>query len=475
MSSVSVPYPTHERQRPRPVGCNTPRVEKGPNADFNAWSSLAAGTVTIDADFFAEAPWTAGVIGLGYVGLPLLISAHKSGLGVIGFDVSSSRVASLVAGQSHVEDVSDEDLGAALASGAVFTTDEKQLRHADALFVAVPSPLGRNRQPDMSFIADAADVVSRTARSGQLISLESTTYPGTTEDYFLPGLAKAGLRIDEDVFLCFSPERVDPGNVLQTAQIPKVVGGITALSGRVAAAAYGRLVDSVHVVSSARAAELTKLLENTYRAVNIAMINEMAQVAHAFDIDIWEVVDAAATKPFGYQPFYPGPGVGGHCIPLDPQFLAWRARELRVETRFIDLAEQVNQAMPEYVAGRIASELNSRGRAVSGTRVLGLGLSYKRNIGDARESPAVDVLRLLGQRGAEIGVLDVLVPAEEIAAQGFRSVSSPACGNGYDVAVVLTDHDDADYAAVAEQVDFVFDTRGVYRRKGIPATNVLAL
>jgi UDP-N-acetyl-D-glucosamine dehydrogenase len=431
--------------------------------------------VTIDADFFSRAPWTAGVLGLGYVGLPLLIAAHKSGLRVIGFDVSSSRAASLTAGRSHVEDVNDKDVGAALASGAVFTTDEKQLRNADALFVAVPSPLGRNRQPDMSYIASAADIVSRSARPGQLISLESTTYPGTTEEYFIPALEKAGLRVDEDVFLCFSPERVDPGNVLQTGQIPKVVGGVTELSGRVAAAAYGRLVDSVHLVSSARAAELTKLLENTYRAVNIAMINEMAQVAHALDIDIWEVVDAAATKPFGYQPFYPGPGVGGHCIPLDPQFLAWRARELRVATRFIDLAEQVSQGMPEYVVGRIADELNRRGRAVTGTRVLGLGLSYKRNIGDPRESPAADVLQLLRARGAQVGVLDALVPADDVAARGFTPVSGAAHADGYDVAVVLTDHDDADYAAVAEQVDFVFDTRGVYRRKGIPATNVLAL
>jgi UDP-N-acetyl-D-glucosamine dehydrogenase len=424
---------------------------------------------------FRTADWTAGIIGLGYVGLPLAVTAASRGLRVIGFDVSQARVADLNAGRSHVEDVNDEELAAALAAGAVFTTDEQSLNAADALIIAVPSPLGRNRQPDMSYIASAAETVSRVARPGQLISLESTTYPGTTDEYLLPAVEKAGLTLDEDVFVCFSPERVDPGNVLQTGQIPKVVGGVTARSGAVGAAAYRRLVDNVHVVSTARAAELTKLLENTYRAVNIAMINEMAQVAHAFDIDIWEVVDAAATKPFGFQAFYPGPGVGGHCIPLDPQFLAWRARELKVATRFIDLAEQVSQGMPEYVVSRLADELNRRHHHLSETRVLGLGLSYKRNIGDPRESPASDVLRLLADRGASVAVLDRLVGEAGITGRGFTSLGDEAGAEGYDVAVVLTDHDDVDYAAVAERVDFVFDTRGVYRRLGLRLDNVLSL
>ena len=424
---------------------------------------------------FSTGRWTAGVIGLGYVGLPLAVTAASRGLGVVGFDVSTARVEALNSGRSHVEDVSDAELTEALSSGAQFTTDEERLREADALIIAVPSPLGRNRQPDMSYIASAAKTVSRVARPGQLISLESTTYPGTTDEYLLPAIEKAGLTLDEDVFVCFSPERVDPGNVLQTGQIPKVVGGVTARSGAVGAAAYGRLVDKVHVVSTARAAELTKLLENTYRAVNIAMINEMAQVAHAFDIDIWEVVDAAATKPFGFQAFYPGPGVGGHCIPLDPQFLAWRARELKVATRFIDLAEQVSQGMPEYVVSRVADELNRRRRHVSETRVLGLGLSYKRNIGDPRESPASDVLRLMADRGATVGVLDRLVGQPGITGRGFAPVEDESGAEGYDVAVVLTDHDEVDYAAVAERVDFVFDTRGVYRRQGLQLDNVLSL
>ncbi len=424
---------------------------------------------------FRTGRWTAGVIGLGYVGLPLAVTAASRGLDVIGFDIDPRRVAALDGGTSHVEDVTDEELEAALAAGARFTADEAHLREADALFIAVPSPLGRNRQPDMSFIESAAATVARVARPGQLVSLESTTYPGTTEDHLLPAVRSAGLELDRDVWVTFSPERVDPGNVLQTGDIPKVVGGVSEASGAIGAAAYGRLVDNVHLVSTARAAELTKLLENTYRAVNIAMVNELAQVAHAFDIDIWEVVGAAATKPFGFQPFYPGPGVGGHCIPLDPQFLAWRARELRVTTRFIDLAEDINLHMPDYVTGRIAALLNERQRSIAGTRILGVGVAYKPNIADDRESPAIDVLRLLERRGAELGVLDPHVPPDRLERHGFTATEHADDLSEWDLAVVLTDHDAIDYAALAEQVELVFDTRGVYRRKGIDAPNVVSL
>jgi UDP-N-acetyl-D-glucosamine dehydrogenase len=427
------------------------------------------------AEFFRDQTWTAGVIGLGYVGLPLAVTAASRGLHVVGYDVDQVKVDALMAGRSHVEDVSDAELQAALDGGARFTTDEAALAEADAIFIAVPSPLGRNRQPDMSYIESAAATVTRVARPGQLVSLESTTYPGTTEDHLVPAVQQAGLTLDEDVFVSFSPERVDPGNVLQTGDIPKVVGGVSAVSSEVAAAAYGRLVDKVHPVSSARAAELTKLLENTYRAVNIAMVNELAQVAEVFDIDIWEVIDAAATKPFGFQPFYPGPGVGGHCIPLDPQFLAWRARELRVATRFIDLAEDVNLHMPDYTVGRIASLLNDRGIAVGAARILGVGAAYKRNIADDRESPSIDVLRLLDRRGATLGVLDPHVPADRLERHGFTAVQEVAHPDGWDVAVILTDHDDIDYAALAAAVPQVFDTRGVYRRLGLHADNVVAL
>ncbi len=424
---------------------------------------------------FTEDRWTVGVIGLGYVGLPLAVTAAQRGLDVIGFDVSQERVDAMMAGISHVEDVSDAELAEALASGARFTANAEDLRASDALIIAVPSPLGRNRQPDTSYIESAADTVRKVVQPGMLVSLESTTYPGTTEDILVPAVTDAGLTVDEDVFVAFSPERVDPGNVLGTAQIPKVVGGVSEISGAVAAAAYGRLVDNVHVVSTARAAELTKLLENTYRAVNIAMINELTQVAHAFDIDIWEVVDAAATKPFGFQAFYPGPGVGGHCIPLDPQFLAWRAREARVATRFIDLAEDVNIHMPDWVASRIIDELNDRGLPIFGTKILALGLSYKRNIADERESPSFDVVERLARRGGHIGLVDPHVPAERLGKLGHEVVDHEGSYAGWTMAVVLTDHDALDYAKVAAEVDVVFDTRGVYRRLGIEADNVVIL
>jgi UDP-N-acetyl-D-glucosamine dehydrogenase len=424
---------------------------------------------------FAEERWTVGVIGLGYVGLPLAVTAAARGLEVVGFDVSQPKVDAVCEGRSHVGDVTDAELSQALEGGARFTTDEEALADADALVIAVPSPLGRNRQPDMAFIEAAADTVSRVARPGMLVSLESTTYPGTTEDYLVPAVEKAGLTLDDDVWVSFSPERVDPGNERKTADIPKVLGGVSPASTVVAEAVYRRLVENVHVVSTARAAELTKLLENTYRAVNIAMVNELTQIAHVFDIDIWEVIDAAATKPFGYQPFYPGPGVGGHCIPLDPQFLAWRAREAKVPTRFIDLAEDVNLHMPDFVTSRVADELNQRGRAVSGSRILGLGIAYKANVADDRESPSMDVLERLARRGAVLGALDPLVPRERLEARGLTPVDADGDLTGWDLAIVLTDHRDVDYAAIADQVELVFDTRGIYRRLGIERDNVVVL
>jgi UDP-N-acetyl-D-glucosamine dehydrogenase len=426
------------------------------------------------AEFFATGSWTAGVIGLGYVGLPLLLTAVQNGLSAIGYDVSERKVSGLTGGNSHVDDVSNQDLRAAIDSGARFTTDSERLGEADAIFVCVPSPLGRNRQPDLSFIEAAAETISRVAMPGQLISLESTTYPGTTEDYFLPAVEKAGLTLDENVWVAFSPERVSPGDDLKTGDIPKVVGGVTVSSGDVAEAAYRRLVPSVHRVSSARAAELAKLLENTYRAVNIGLINEVAQLAHELDIDIWEVVDAAATKPFGFQPFYPGPGVGGHCIPLDPQYLAWRAREANFETRFIETADQVNNRMPEYTAQRIADLLNTRGRAVQGSRILVVGIAYKPNVSDDRESASVDVANRLVSRGARVAVLDPHVGEERIAGYGFE-VADGGDFTEFDLAAILTDHAASPYEQIARDVPLVFDARGIYRRLGLTAPNVEAL
>lgn len=427
---------------------------------------------TAQIERFTLQRWTAGVIGLGYVGLPLAITAHNRGLDVIGYDVSEAKVAELNAGISRIEDVTNDELAAAVASGVEFTTDANALKDADALFIAVPSPLGVNRHPDMRFIEAAANTVASIARHGQLIALESTTYPGTTEEYLLPAITQAGLVLDENVFVAFSPERVDPGNVLHTQDIPKVVGGVTPTSTAVATAAYQRLVANVHPVSSAKAAELTKLLENTYRAVNIALVNELAQVAHAFGIDIWEVIDAAATKPFGFQAFYPGPGVGGHCIPLDPQFLAWRARHLNVPTRFIDLAEDVNLAMPEYVITRLATLLHEHDIALPNARVFGVGVAYKRNIADERESPAMDVLRGLAARGVHIDVHDPHVANDSIKRHGFVPHDDVTGAKDADVTVILTDHDCIDYATLVASSRLVFDTRGVLRRRGIDASHI---
>ncbi len=427
------------------------------------------------ASFFAEDQWTGGVIGLGYVGLPLAVTMVSHGLSAIGFDHSEERVAALRQGISPVEDVSNEELAGALESGLEITSNPDRLADSDALFLCVPSPLGRNREPDLSYIRAAAATVAQVVRPGMLISLESTTYPGTTDDILVPAATGGGLVLDEDVFVAFSPERVSPGSEMKTGEIPKVVGGVTPVSTNVAAAAYGRIVAAVHPVSSARAAEMCKLLENTYRAVNIGLINEMAQLAHELDIDIWEVVDAAATKPFGFHAFYPGPGVGGHCIPLDPQFLAWRAREANFATRFIDLAEQINTKMPVYTAGRVADLLNSRGLPVFGTRVLGVGIAYKPDIADDRESASIEVLRELQRRGAQVAVLDPVVGKAGIETHGFEVADADAGFDGYQVAVILTDHSMLDLAAIAAAVPVVLDARGAYRKASLDLPNVVPL
>lgn len=423
-------------------------------------------------DRLASGSWTVGVIGLGYVGLPLAVTATNAGISAIGFDTNVGYVEGLRAGRSSIEDVTDVQLADALANGLRVTDDAAALAEADMVILCVPSPLGAHREPDMSYIEAAAATVTKVVSPQTLVSLESTTYPGTTTDLIVPAVEAAGLTIDQDVWVAFSPERVSPGDPMKTADIPKVVGGVTPDSTRIAAAAYAQLVSNVHPVTTAAVAEMAKLLENTYRAVNIAMANEMAQMAHELDVDIWEVIDAAATKPFGFQAFYPGPGVGGHCIPLDPQFLAWRAREKRFVPRFIDLAEQVNLHMPTYTANRIGEALNHRGKAVNGARILGLGIAYKPNIADDRESASIEVLRILDGRGADIVVFDPIVGEDRIRHDGFRA----GTGDGsYDMAVVLTDHDMFDLAAIADRCDQVFDTRGAYRRRGIERSNIVSM
>jgi UDP-N-acetyl-D-glucosamine dehydrogenase len=425
--------------------------------------------------YFAEERWTAGIVGLGYVGLPLAVTAASAGLQVVGFDVDEAYVARLGRGDSPIEDVPDEQLAGALATGLEITSDPARLADADAVFICVPSPLGRNREPDLSYIRAAAETVASVAHPDMLVSLESTTYPGTTEDIILPALTAAGLELDRDLWVAFSPERVSPGDALKTPDIPKLVGGVTNESTAVATAAYRRLVASVHPVSTAAVAEMAKLFENTYRAVNIGLANEMGQLAHALGIDIWEVIDAADTKPFGFQAFYPGPGVGGHCIPLDPQFLAWRAREAKFATRFIDLAEQVNTGQPAYTAGRIVAVLNEQRKPVFETPILAVGIAYKPNLADDRESASIDVLRELEQMGAQVSVLDPVVGSERISGHGFAVVEPGDDLERFAMAIVLTDHDGIDYAGIAAQVPVVFDAKGAYRRRGLDAGNVVAL
>jgi UDP-N-acetyl-D-glucosamine dehydrogenase len=422
--------------------------------------------------FFNAGGWTLGVMGLGYVGLPLIVSAHQRGLGAIGFDVSADRVERLRAGRSPVDDVSDESLQAAFEAGAIVTTDPSELAAADAILICVPSPLGRDRKPDLSYIQAAAAAIREVARPGQLIALESTTYPGTTDDHLIPAVEAAGLTIDRDVWVAFSPERVSPGDGPASVDIPKVVGGVTPRSTEVAAAAYRHLAPMVHTVSSARAAEMTKLVENTYRAVNIALVNELAQLAAVLDLDIWEVIEAAATKPFGFQPFWPGPGVGGHCIPLDPQYLAWRAREANFSTEFIDLAERVNTRMPIYNADRITALLTTNGGDIEGAEVLAVGVAYKRDIADARESASLDVIAELERRGATVTVLDPVVGTERLHAMGLNTHEPDSPLNGYAIAAILTDHSAIDYPALADAVPLVYDARGVYRRLGTTPANV---
>ena len=401
--------------------------------------------------------FTAGVVGLGYVGLPLAVTIVEAGIPVIGFDISEDVVRRLAAGSSTTIDVSSERLADALANGFRATTHAGELAEADAVFICVPSPLGLHREPDLTFIQSAAKTVGEIARPGMLISLESTTYPGTTREIVLPAVTAGGLELDRDVVVAYSSERVSPGADVELRDIPKVVGGVSDLSTRIASDVYERFVADVHPVASAEIAEFSKLLENTYRAVNIALINELAQFANRIDVDIWEAIGAAATKPFGFQPFYPGPGVGGHCIPLDPQYLAWRARQEGMSLSFIDSAERVNRSMPQYVARRVSELLNDKGKSLRGAHILAVGIAYKRDVADSRESAAMEVVKELQSAGAQISVVDPLFPADHIRSLGLEPAEVPF--RQYDIAVILTDHTAVDYDAVKAAADTVFDTR----------------
>ncbi|MGQ0642947.1 MAG: nucleotide sugar dehydrogenase [Gemmatimonadaceae bacterium] len=407
-----------------------------------------------------------GVVGLGYVGLPLSMEFAKAGFKVIGYDVSKRTVERLMKGDSHIQDVPSADVKAQVKAGRfVATTDESQLATCDAVSIAVPTPLSKTRDPDMSYVQAATDAIARQAHAGLLVVLESTTYPGTTREVLQPRLEERGFAVGKDVFLAFSPERVDPGNpVWHTKNTPKVVGGVTPACTELATALYSACIDTVVPVTSTESAELVKLLENTFRAVNIAMVNEMAIICDKLGVNVWEVIDAAATKPFGYMKFTPGPGIGGHCIPLDPHYLAWKMRTLNYKTRFIDLASEINSEMPEYVVRKIARVLNEHRKSVNGSRILVLGVAYKKDIDDMRESPALDVIRLLEERGADVEYHDPFVPSFTENGHAFEGVDlTPERLGAADAVVIITDHSTVNYQDVVDHAALVIDTRNATR------------
>jgi UDP-N-acetyl-D-glucosamine dehydrogenase len=409
-----------------------------------------------------------GVIGLGYVGLPLVVEFGNSGFISTGFEVDARKADTINRGESYIPDVPTSHVAELVAAKKLSaTTNFDLLKEQDIIIICVPTPLRKTKDPDVSYILAASEKIRAAMRPGQLIILESTTYPGTTDEVLKPIFDETGLKLDEDYFLAFSPERVDPGNEkYNTKNITKVVGGVTAISAEVAAAAYATIVDHVHPVSSARVAETCKLLENTFRAVNIGLVNELAQLCHTLNIDTWEVIAAAATKPFGFMAFYPGPGIGGHCIPLDPHYLSWKARMHGFEARFISLAEEVNSRMPEHVVGLVAKGLNGHRKAVNGSKVLIMGVAYKRDIDDMRESPALAIIEQLQTLGAEVCFHDPYV--EEVHLEGtdvrIKGVElSQALVAESDCVVIVTDHRKIDYGWVVENSSLVVDTRNTTR------------
>ena len=422
---------------------------------------------------------SAAVVGLGYVGLPLALAYVDAGYRVIGYDVDGDKIASLQAGRSYIGDVADEQVAAAVARGAFApTTDPARLGEADVVAICVPTPLTADKEPDLSFLADTAETLSARLRPGQLVVVESTVYPGATRELVLPILEKSGLAAGRDFWLAFSPERVDPGNkAFPLKEIPTVVGGLDAAAAELTAAFYEPVVSEVIKVSSAEAAEMSKLLENTYRAVNIALVNELKVICDKMGLDAFEVIEAAASKPYGFQKFAPGPGVGGHCIPLDPYYLAWRARQLGHESRFVELAGRVNDEMPEYVVSRLEGALGERGLKLSGARVLVLGVAYKANVDDLRESPALVVIDLLRKRGADVAYHDPYAPAlPKTRKYDFGLASTPLDAEtlkDYDAVVVTTDHTGVDYDMVFREARLVVDARGVARRHGYAGDNVV--
>jgi UDP-N-acetyl-D-glucosamine dehydrogenase len=424
----------------------------------------------------------AGVVGLGYVGLPLAMAFAKAGFPVIGFDIDPSKITHIERRESYIEAVPDDVLKAECEAGRFSATcDFDGLSQCDIIAICVPTPLTAHRDPDLSFVAKTAEAIAKTLRPGQLIVLESTTYPGTTDEIVKPILEKTGLKSGVDFFLGYSPEREDPGNrQFQTATIPKVVAGDGEAAAALMQAFYGATVSSVVPVSTTATAEAVKLTENIFRAVNIALVNELKLVYDAMGIDVWEVIDAAKSKPFGYMPFYPGPGLGGHCIPIDPFYLTWKSREFEVPTRFIELAGEINTAMPHHIVTRLAEALDIRaGKALSRSKVLLIGLAYKKNVPDIRESPSLRLMELIERRGGSATYFDPYVPEipstrEYAELKGRRSlVWDPEAVKSFDAVVIATDHDNVDYEAIARVAPLVVDTRNVFARKGISSNSIV--
>ena len=416
-----------------------------------------------------------GIVGLGYVGLPLMLRYSSIGFKVLGIDIDRGKVDKLNQGQSYIEHIAAENIAAAVTQGFEATTDFSRASECDALILCVPTPLNKYREPDMSYVVSTTDSLKPYFRKGQVVSLESTTYPGTTEEVLLPRVEEGGLSVGKDIYLVYSPEREDPGNPnFETRTIPKVIGGHTSTCLDVGKALYEPAIDQVVPVSSTKAAEMTKLLENIHRAVNIGLVNEMKVVADRMGVDIFEVIDAAATKPFGFTAYYPGPGLGGHCIPIDPFYLTWKAREFGLHTRFIELSGEVNKAMPEYVLSKLMDGLNNSGKALKGSRVLVLGIAYKKNVDDMRESPSVEVMELIRDKGGVVAYSDPHVPVFPKMREHSFELSSEALTAenlaSFDAVVLATNHDGFDYELIKQQAQLIVDTRGVYRE---PAAHII--
>lgn len=408
----------------------------------------------------------AAIIGMGYVGLPLAVELAHAGIEVVGIDVIKEKVDLLNAGKSYIGDVETETVAQLVREKKLSaTTDFSALKTADAVSICVPTPLRKTKDPDISYILAAVDEVAKYIHKGQLIILESTTYPGTTDECVLPRLEQSGLKVGKDFFLAFSPERVDPGNpTFKTKNTPKIVGGITAACTKRAMEFYGKAFDKVMPVSSTKCAEMVKLLENTFRSVNIGMVNEMALMCNKLGLDVWEVIDAAATKPFGFMPFYPGPGLGGHCIPIDPHYLSWKLKALNYYAKFIEIAGEINSKMPEFVVEKLTLTLNSMGKAIKGSKILILGVAYKKDVNDLRESPALDVMDLLIKRGAKVSYNDPYIPEIEEGGHCLKSVKlSPKVISAADCVIIITNHTCFDYKKICDSATLVFDTRNATR------------